>query len=323
MINILLANATTFQERREIIALSEADTFAVNNAMVTDLYKSALEKGHVDFEDIPVSRGDITKYSGYKSMTDTLALLTDIATKSSMKIKEIGTIETAINNIISFRDHFTKGFALEKQFIIVLYNSLVYACVEATSLIISSYVDYVKRPDKVEFELISIKHGPNSVCINNLEAFNKAVKSGEANKTLHYIINSEKQSIVGVDDVIVPALIIGGLVLIVPVIRELIFYFYYSRMKVSDYLKQQAALLELNKAMVEVNASLTQKQKQEILQKQQERIQMLKSMSEKIQVNHSVAQTKTLSDEKEENKSWKLNDIMASKSHSDTGVQIL
>ena len=39
------------------------------------LYKSVLDKAHINFDDIPLSKGNIRNYSGYHNMIDTLDVI--------------------------------------------------------------------------------------------------------------------------------------------------------------------------------------------------------------------------------------------------------
>lgn len=319
---ILIENATSFQERGQIYALLENEVYKVNNTMISNLYKSALDKAHVDFEDIPNSKGDITKYSGFKPMIESIALLKEIFTKANIKITDLETVEVAVNNIISHRELFEKGFSLEKEFIILQYNTLVFACVESVSTIISSFVDYIKRPDKVEFTIIKNARVSGWLCIENLEKFNLVVKRGELTKVLTTIINTGRENLTG-KDLAVPALIIGAVLAIVPLMRELIFYFYYSRMKLSDYLKQQATFLEINKSNIS-SSVMTVKKKNDILKKQDERIKILKDLADKLQVNNKMTETKTTNAIKGENKNWTINNVQKQTLNDDTGgYQIL
>lgn len=320
---ILIENATSFQERGQIHALLENEVYKVNNTMISNLYKSALDKAHVDFEDIPNSKGDITKYSGFKSMIESIALLKEIFTKANIKITDLETVETAVNNIIAHRNLFEKGFSLEKEFIILQYNVLVFACVESVSTIISSFVDYVKRPDKVEFSIIKNARVSGWLCINNLEKFNLAVKKGELTKVLTTVINSGRENLTG-KDLAIPALVIGAVLAIVPLMRELIFYFYYSRMKLSDYLKQQATFLEINKSNISSSTSMTLKKKNDILKKQDERIKLLRDLADKLQVNDKMREKKTINELKNENKNWTIDTVRKQSVNDDTeGYQIL
>jgi hypothetical protein len=320
---ILIENAKTFADRNEIRGLMESEIKAVNNTMITNLYKSAIEKSHIDFEDIPNSKGDVTRYSGYKSMVDTLALVKEIASKHNAKIPEIETVEDALNNIIAFRESFDKGFRLDKEFIILQYNTLVYATVEATSILVSSYVDFAKRPDRVEFTIMRDSKRGGYSAIQNLAKFNMAVKKGDYSKVMNAVIKSGKEGLVGVDDMVIPALIIGGVLAIVPAIRELIFGFYYSRMKLSDYLEQQAQLLEINRQSIEAS-QMSAKEKNQIIKKQQAKINDLRRLSDKIKVDRTMSDNKAAVALQSENKNWTIGDVKTqSASMDNNGFQLL
>jgi len=323
MMVILLENAMTFADRNKVYGLMESEQAQVNNTMISNLYKSALEKSHINFEDIPISAGDITRYSGYKSMMSSIALLRDIATKSNITISELDIVDKSISNITAYRDAFEKGFKLEKEFIILQYNLLVCACVEAISSIISSYVDYIKRPDRIEFTIIKNTKQTGWICIQNLDKFNGCVKSGDFSKAINGVINSGKESVIGIDDIIVPTLIIGGVLVLVPIIRELIFYFYHSRMRMSDYLKQQAAFIELNKNSIGI-AALPANKKSAVIKKQSEVIRQLQSISDKIRVNHTTSESKSMDELNKENRGWTINDVATQSESSDgNGFKLL
>lgn len=320
---ILLENARTFSERQAITTLMESEAHVVNNTMVTNLYKSAIEKSHVDFEDIPQSKGDITKYAGYTSMRNIISLLRDLSQKSNVRIEELDIVETALANIVSYRELFEKGFIFQKEFIILQYNTLVYACVEAVSTIISSYVDFIKRPDRIEFTLLREKTRGGNLCITNLEKFNISVKQGDFSKVLNTVLNAGKQGFVGVNELIIPAFIIGAVLSVVPLIRELIFLFYYSRMRLSDYLEHQATLLEIHKQSVEATA-LPAKKKNEILKQQAQFISKLRHLSEKVKVDRITTETKATNEIGKENKTWTIDEVKAQAASTDkSGFQLL
>lgn len=324
VLKILLENAKTFAERNEITGLMESEMNSVTSALVSNLYKSAIEKSYINFENIPESKGDLTRYEGYKSMVESIALLKELCKKHNVKIAELETVETAMNNIITYRDAFEKGFKLEKEFIMLQYNILVYACVEALSVIISSYVDFVKRPDRVEFVLNkNPRHHHGFLLMKNLESFNMAVKKGEFSKVLNGVINSGKEGFTGAGSILIPTFIIGAVASIVPLIRELIFVFYYSRMKLSDYLEHQATFLEINKQNVQAS-NLPAKQKNEIMKKQAKYIEKLRKISETVKVDGTMSETKATVELNKENKAWTINDVKSQAASMDTtGFQLL
>ena len=321
-LNILVENTTTFSERNKIYALTEAEANKISNDLITNLYKSALSKSHIDFDDIPDSKGDITKYSGYKSMVESLRNIRALQEKSNVAIRELDIIEKAISNIIAYRGSFEKGFGLGKDYIILQYNTLVACCVEATSLLISSYVDYVRRVDKIEFSLVNSKFNIGSICVTNLEKFNRSVANGEFVKITNTIIKTGSEGLTGA--AIIPIAIIAGVATSVIAIRELIFYFYYSKSKLSDYLKLQAMFLEMNKNNVEANTNIPASKRNEILKKQDDLSKKLTVAADKLKVNDTTTMSKVKVELKKETSGWTLDDTVKSVAGKDpTGFQLL
>ena len=73
--DILIENATSYTEKSKIYALTEDQQALVNDRMVGNLYQSALKRKDIDFGDIPNSKGDIEKFSGYANMVATVEML--------------------------------------------------------------------------------------------------------------------------------------------------------------------------------------------------------------------------------------------------------
>ena len=326
VIDILIENASSFAERKEIFALTEAETLKINNEMVAKLFNSALNKRHIDFDDIPNSKGDITKYTGYTSMVSSLSLLKDIVNQSgASKIIEIEIIEKAISNIVANRDVFEKGFKLNKDFIILQYNTLVAACVAGTSTLIASYIDFVKTINKVEFKLVNTKLSIGKTCIDSLDQFNKSVASGDFSKVTNTVIkhrpvNEAAGAVMGI-----AAGIIFGVIALVRIIRYLIFYFYNSKQRLSDYLELQATFLQMNKNNLEANGTgLSAEKRNEIIKKQEKLMNNLLKYSDKLKVDAKITETKTESEIKKENASWKFSDVKSDSMGTDsTGIRLL
>lgn len=325
VIKILLENADSFKERREILALTEAELKNVNNNMVSKLFKSAIDKSYIDFDDIPESKGDITKYKGYKSMMKTLKYIEDIVTRSNIKMNELDIVNKAISNVTAYREQFEKGFRLNKDFIILQYNTTVAMCVEATTLLMVSLVDYVKRVDKLEFTVVNSKINIGGICITNLDKFNKTVANGDFSKVMNAVIKTGSEALTGTTIAAISIGIVAGTILLVNIMREAIFYFYSARMKLSDFLNTQALFLELNRNNLEANAAgLPAAKKNEIIKKQERLMVKLRSMADKIKVSSKIAEEKAKVDIKKENEGWKISDVKSDSVQTDTtGFQLL
>ena len=321
---ILRENCKTFKERYQLEAVIESSAAQLDATMVSRLYKSAIDKSHVvdSWED---SRGDITKFEGYTSMKESLNLVSQLSEKSGVKVPEVMIVEESIRTLEANRDLFVKGFLLENQVVILIYNTIVFACVEATSAIISSYVEFVRGVNQTEFRLIKTGRISAESTIKNLEAFNRANKKGELGKLLNGAV-SNRDNFIGtasLSTVAVSMFVIGAALAIIPIIRELIFLFYYSRSRMSDYLEQQALLLEINRKSVEASG-LPLKDQKVVLRKQDERAKEFRKLSEKIKFTTNRGASDAHTAMKQESKTWKIDDVQKQMvEDSSNGFQLL
>lgn len=323
IIEIFLENAVTFTERSQIYSLTEADMGNINNNMISKLYKSIVDKAHIDFDDIPKSKGNITKYTGYVSMVESLQLLHKLMEMNQMKVPEIDIIEKAINNITANRESFETGFKLGNEFIMLQYNVLVTACVESTSVLISSYVDFVKKIDKIDFVIINSKINSGSIAIDNLDKFNKTVANGDFGKVIRTMTHIVKESFIATA-IAIPIAVVGVLTTSIYIVRELIFKYYEKKSSISNWLEVQASFLEINRFSVEANEMIPPSKKEEILRKQEMISKKFRTLADKLKVNSAMSDSKAKDSLKKENSGWKLNDIKTDSVSSDmTGFQLL
>lgn len=318
---ILLTNATSLKERKDLITMEASEQEKVDNVMVTKLYQLAINKSNIDFDQIPDSKGDITKFVGYTTMTECLSVVKELARQQGVKIKELDITETAINNIVLFKAQFVKGFLIDKDLIIMMYNLLVSACVTSTSVILASYVDFVKSPNVVEFTIQKDPTILSHTAIDSLEKFNESVRSGDFARIMNTVSN-DKENFLGGAEIVIPFMIIGGLLAIVPLLRELTYYFYYSRMKISDSLKYQAELLEINKESVKYS-NLPPSKKKQVLAKQARVAKNFKNMSEKIAIDSASTEKQVKQEIERENRNINVSEVKSqastiSTSSSDT-----
>lgn len=306
VMDILIENAEAYSEKTAIYALNEAEQAVVNDKMVGNIYQSALKRRDIDFDNIPHTKGNVQKFHGYDNIVGTINVLRQLSKKFGIKIDELDVVDDALSNLRAYRGTFERGFALEVGFLQLYYNTLVYACVESTSLILSSYVEYVKSINNIEFKLKKGKGIQGNICLDNLKKFNKSVKTGEFSKFAKNLIDGDKQNFVGGG--LAVGAIIGIAASIVPVARELIYYMYESRMKVSEYLDQQSKFLEMNKFRLN-SSNMPAPQRNAILNKQGDAINKLEVLSDKIKVNHQLTNKSAEGKLKQDNKQWTLNSI--------------
>jgi hypothetical protein len=311
-IDILIENATSYSEKSKIYALNEAEQAIVNDKMVGNLYKSALKRKDIDFGDIPNSKGDIQKFGGYSNMVATLDMLKALSKKFGINIPEVDIVEDAINNIRVQKKVFEKGYTLNIDFMKMYYQALVLACVDATTLLLASYVEFTRTLNNIEFQVKRGKGISGNICIDSLAKFNQSVKDGSFNKFADGLMSKKQEEFLGTAAVAslagktMVAAAIGAS--IVPVLRLLIFYFYDAKISVAEQLQYQKELLEMN--AFRLNSSSMEAQKRnKILDKQKRYIDRLEKMSDKIRVSDQLANKSTVNNIKQDNKQWNLSNV--------------
>lgn len=309
---ILCENCNTFAERREVLALRESELQDVTANLLNKLFKSTLEKSHIDFGDIPETKGNINRYNGLKEMIATLDIMQKLCDDKLVNLKEIEMVRFAIGTLQSHRDLFEKGFKLRKEFVMMTYNVMVKTCVEATSALVSSYIDYVKNPEGITITISTDNKKGYKLLFDSLGKFGMSAKSGDLRKALNAVLNEDKGNFTGAEiafGIGIGIAAITALTAIVPILRELVFTYYYTRMKLSDSLKQLALFTEVNKKSVELSGSLPAKKRNEVIRKQEEIIKQLMKISDAIRVDYAVASNKVADGIKAENKNWSLGSI--------------
>ena len=177
-LRIIEENCLNYKERRKLYETLEAYRNEMNEKMITNLYDSALRHSDIDFDIVSKSKGDITNLAGYENMISSLSLLKSLAMKSKVQIPEINVVDLALSNLRKYTQYFVRGFRMNNDTIKLYYNALVQSCLEATSLLISSYVDFIKSKSSVTFTIKKGKGIAGNLCLQNLNGFNNSCANG-------------------------------------------------------------------------------------------------------------------------------------------------
>ena len=312
---IIEENCADYKEKRELYELLENNSVQVGEKMISNIYEKTLTKSNVDFGSIPNSRGDIENCDGFILMTSTLSVLNSLATQSKVKIPEILTIETAINYIKSNRNTFERAFKMNSEPMIMYYNTLVYSCIEATSILLSNYVDFVKTPNKAQMVIKkgSVNGVLGHIAFENLAFFNESCKNGNFNKLSNQLLTgtvSAQSSNELIAESVMGTAATGIIIAtaLIPLLRTVIYYYYYSKMKVTEFLDQQAYFLQLNEANINSNITEVNKRK-EVIKKQKILMSRFENLADKIRLNDKVTKKHVAHEIKNENKNWTLDSV--------------
>lgn len=292
-VNILCEGVLpTGKEYVNIVAVLEDTNSPVTKKYIEKLYDSVLSKDHIDFDNIPESKGDIRTYSGYNNMMEVLLNIERLAQeqKATNVIGYVKTVQNAIKAIENTSDLYSMGYKLKNEYVMLEYNIYTYTCIQATSTILSEFVEYIKRPDRdtIDITLKNTSQRANLFYIKELEKFNNVVSKMEYRQFLKSHLNADRENFVGTETLVGMGAVALVAMSIVPITRELVYQFYHIRSSLSDNLAQQAYFLEINKANVEANKSFTSQKKKSILDKQEKLKKRLLKISDKLRVNHAM-----------------------------------
>ena len=310
---------TDTMTRAVLLSVNEADQNAVMTSLANKLYQHIVDKvDDIDFGTIPLSKGDVTKIDNYEQLTDCINIIAEILQQYHQDTNSIETIATALQNIIDRTDMFTKAYKLNVEMPIIIYNTMVLSVVSSVSFMISACIEFIKSGDEgfqISLDKVALSKTMNNVLFKDLAKFNKTCSSGEFDKAMEYVINQNTKNFTGMAmyNLSSIAVFLGILLLIIPIIRELIFFFYYSRCKVSDYFEAQASLLTMNAYNIESNLTKGDKDKKEIANKQKKIAEKFKKLANTIKIKNKVGETNSQKDIKKlDDKKYKQDEVLDS-----------
>lgn len=302
-----------------LLSVNEADQGVVMTSLSNKLYQHIVDKvDDIDFGTIPSSKGDITKIDNYEDLIDCINIIAEIMQNYKQPTDAIETVQMAIQNMIDRTELFTKAYRLNIEMPIIIYNTITLAIVSSVSYLISACIEFIKLPDDQGFEIALDKAASfktkENILFRDLAKFNKMCDRGDFDKAMDYVMKQNSNNFVGGTFAFTASSIavsLGLILLIIPVIRELIFFFYYSRAKISDYFDSQASLLLMNAANIENNLTREDKSKKEIANKQRRIAEKFKAISNKIKVNIKTGEAKASKEINDLNKEkYKASDVL-------------
>lgn len=307
MINSVLLEeffADDYKNIRILKTFSEAEKVQLSKNLVELLYQNISNKSmSLDYEMLEGSQGDFKQIKSYIYFKQSLDLLNSMQSNLKERINNLDTINNAYQNLLDNTDNFKQGFKVNNELVMMIYNNISVALISSLSFLISTTIDYIKDPTG-DFSIhyksnVSLNKGFPTVFLDSLDKFNKMCVSGELAK--FFTITYSKKSFLGIDGYLIIPNIIIILVLIIPLLRELIYQFYYMRVSLSDYIRVQADFIELNQSKIS-NIKEPKKTKE----KQKKIAEKLIKIADKIDVDQKIS-TKTASSEiNKENNSIKL-----------------
>lgn len=305
-----------------LLAVNEADQANVMTALSSKLYKHIVDKvDDIDFGTIPQSRGDITRIDNYEQLVDCINILSEIMVNYHQPTESIETVQIALQNMKDRKDLFTKAFKLRTELPMIVYNTMALSIVASVSYLISSCIEFIKLPDGAGFDIalnkVAVGKSRDAVLFKNLSKLNKSCEKGDFDKCINYVITRSASKHFGeaapVIAVVAGAAVaaVAALIIVIFAIRELVYYFYYSRVKTSSYFAAQSALLNMNASNIENNLTRDDNARKEVAGRQRKFANLFKKISNQLQVADKVGATKAAVDLKAlEKEKFKIDDVV-------------
>ena len=307
--------------RTILLSLDEADQNNLLLSLTSKLYNIILDHTtDIDFGEIPKTNGDIKALKEYPKMRECLDVMEGILKEYRQPLETVDTIDFIEND----KGIYTKGFMIKSDIIMVTYNTMVLSIVNSISYLIACTVEYIKTTGSSEFKIVFDKAGlsrtKDSLVYDNLVAFNKACAEGQIESAFRSLIQHKVRSfavststLAGIATMMAVCSILLN---ILPIIRELTYFFFAIRTRISQYFDLQADLLEMNIQGIEADEVQTIDDKKMVIKKQSFLAQKFRKIAEFFMVNTNTADKKATKMQKEDNKDMDINDVVDSKPDS-------
>lgn len=310
--------------REGVIGLSEAGQEAVLTRLTSKLYDNIVKKANdIDYGDIPDTKGDVTKLPNYDKLRETIGLLHDIVKEYRQDPAPIDVLSTALGNIESRKTLFERAYRYDIELPMLMYNNTVLSIITGVSYMIAVCIEFIKSPKDDTFntvlDTVAYKKTKEHLIYNSLKKFNKSCASGEFDKSMEYLIDKKSKKLTGTIAAAVTVGAIASIALIlniIPILREMVFFAYYTRTRVSDYFDLQADLLQMNAYNMEHNDTRDPDERKNIAEKQMKVSNFFRSMAKKISVVGKQSEAKAVNDTSKESKKLKLDELDSEESIS-------
>lgn len=300
-----------------VLALNEQDQDTVLLSLTGKLYKMIVDKvDQIDFGDIPDTKGDITLLPGYDKITESIDTIHGILQQYKQPTDSIDVIQNALSNLINHKDLFKRGYIANIEIIMVTYCEIALAIINSISYMIAATVDYIKNPSsegyQISLDRTGMARSKDSLVYSNLIKFNTACSQNQLENAFEPLIKARVKNFTGAELAIVAGgfAIAGILLNILPILRELTFFFYDLRVRVSDYFNLQADLLEMNVTAIKNNEINTLDDKSKVIKRQEAIATMFRNLANKICIDHVKAEKDTPKAIKEIDKRMKIDDVV-------------
>lgn len=262
-----------YNTKKKVLFCNEAKKVVNVEHIVGNLYDHIKNNcDAIDFGSIPRSRGVVTRIENYKELVDCIGTIRDLVVAYNEDPKIVNTLSTVLDNVHQRERIFTKAYALNIEFPMMMYNTAVLSVVSGTSLLIGSCIEYIKNGHDsfiTSFNKAAYIKSREGVLFQYAEQFNSLCANGTLDKLMDACVknnltpSNESAEVMneGIVDtaknigskmntfgkVVTGVISVIGLVItLFKILRISIYYWKRMQMSVSDWFAIQANYLQIN-----------------------------------------------------------------------------
>lgn len=305
--------------REVLCAVNEEDQSKLLASLTSKLYEEIIGRvDEVDFGDIPNSKGDITKLKNYDKIVNCIDIMEKLLKEYHQKPDAVLIVKAAVDNVRRRKNLFERGYHINAEMPMLVYNTITLSIISSISYLIATCIEFIKRPGKESFAVVldsvAYTKAKDSILFSNLEKFNLACAKGQIDTALDGIVKTKVKKFTGLElglgffgsGVALVVLVLG----IIPIMRELIYFFYYSRTRVAEYFDMQADMLQMNAHNIKVaKKEVAGKDRDKVIERQMKLVDLFRKISSAIEVDAKTAEVQTAKEVINTQKKYKVNDI--------------
>lgn len=299
---------------RTLTHLNEAGQNTVLMNLTSKLYDKIVAKcDDIDYGEIPATKGDITKLSKYNDMKETISIMHDILKEYKQDAGPIDELSVALSNVEARKDLFERAYRYNCELPIAMYCNVTLGIITGISYMIATCIEFIKDPGtntfRVALDKMAYAKTKDHMIYNTLKSFNKSCANKDFDKAMEAVLKVGTKNFAGSVAIGGIAIgVIGSILFLIPVLRELIFLFYYSRMRISDFFDIQADLLQANAYSLESNSTLDVDEQKKIATKQLKTVERFRKISNTFAIDIKKAEASSTKEKLQDDESKMLID---------------
>lgn len=314
---------------QHMVSLNEAEQNTFLVSLTNRLYQLIVNKiDDIDFGEIPSTKGNIRKMSKYNQIRECIEVLNNIFVQYKENTEPVQQIDNALSNLENNADLFIASYSEDIKLGQMIYETTALGIIEALGFMIATCIEYVKDPKKQGLSIVLNKTGVMKVkshlLYENLIKFNEACKNNDLEKALQPLIKNKIKNFdavtIGIAAIHIIAAIYVIIAAIIPFLKQMVYFFYATRVRMSSYLDAQADLLEMNAQELKNNPNIkTVDDKNTVIARQLRIARVFHSTADKIAIDSKTAEITATKDLKADNQKYKMDEINTNPANMDSG----